>query len=318
MKLHLSEHWRHNLECPTCKAPLDQVRDQTLVCLCCQGRYPISKGIVKFRAPDEDGSQPAFTTVGQDFHENLVGRFGLYMARRHYLYRISNHVKPGGRLIEIGSGGGSRYLGRRYDTLGVDLSLSAAQVCSSSCKSAIQSGASPLPLASNSADGIVSSCLLEHLDDTTVRPVLSEMCRVLASGAVMVHFFDLDTDHGFFSWAKRQDWYGRIFVKSRGHFGLRPWNEWENLFAECGFRIQAAQFFCKWWIQDASTWAALRDDEVPPLAKSVARVVGSARSSRMLSLGVDCITTFTDDTIGRLMPDRWSSKAIVILQKSTR
>lgn len=162
-------------------------------------------------------------------------------------------------------------------------------------------------------DAIVSSCLLEHLDDATVEGALEEMGRVLRPGGVMVHFFDIETTGPFWGWAKRQPWFQNLFVDGKGHWGLRPLLEWERLFHKAGFAIQGARLSCRTWVQDLSVWAAL--DE--PLVKGVARFLGRTATllRRLAGPGGDVVIATINDLLDPLFPKQWAAKGIVRLQK---
>ena len=313
--------WNARLTCTKCRAGLgdclrragSQAPVQEVRCGCCGAIYKVEDGILNFHVRDAFYDEHGFTTTGRDFRNNIFGRLGLYYARHHYLYEIHRTVASGSAVIEIGCGGGSRYLASRYDMLGIEVSASSVRQARHTYPSVVQATIAELPCASLCADAIVSSCVLEHLDDHIIRRCFAEMARVLRPGGVMVHFLDLDGEDSFFRWAKRQEWFEGIFVTSKGHLGLRPLGEWQTLFEAAGFRIERRRLFCKTWLQDLSIWAALDD----PRVRGFPRYLGSAASGIRRAVGQtsDVVVTMIHDCVDRWLPDRWAAKAILQLRK---
>ncbi len=250
-----------------------------------------------------------FTTAGRDFSNRLLDKVGLYYARNHYIWDIARSIHLGSAVIEIGCGGGSRFLANRYDMLGIEISATSVRHAAKTYRSVIQCTTVRLPIMDNSVDAIVSSCMLEHLDDNSVKLALAEMSRVLKPGGTMIHFFDLIARGPFNRWASKKPWYENIFVSSRGHFGMRTLKEWNHLFAEAGFNIENSCLSCKSWLQDLSTWAALDN----PLVSGIPRKIGQTAASvrKKTSPFCDIAVTIFNDCIDRWLPDNYASKAIM-------
>src|SRR5262249_1048186 len=161
-----------------CHAPLsltgaDDNRPFEVSCSLCSISYRTIEGIINFGVRDVFYDHHGFTSTGRDFSDGLLGRVGLYLARSHFLYDISRSVARGSGVIEIGSGGGSRYLASRYDMLGVELSSASVRCVANPYGSAVQATVAGLPLADHCADALVSSFLLEHLGPEIVETCIS-------------------------------------------------------------------------------------------------------------------------------------------------
>lgn len=273
----------------------------------------VKDGIIGFGLADPFYEGHGFTSTGRHFPRNVVGRLGLYFARHHYIYEVSQAVAAGSVVIEIGCGGGSRYFASCYDMLGVDVSATSVRHAARVYSSVVQGTVAELPVADGCVDAIISSYVIEHLGDDVVDRCLAEMGRVLRPGGLMVHCFDVDGIGPFQQWARRQAWYQDIFVKSRGHFGLRSEEEWRGLFAKADFEIRARWLFCKTWLQDLSIWAALDDPMVTGLPRLLGRAAATTR--RATGWAPDVIVTLIDDWLDRWLPDRWATKVIMRLQK---
>lgn len=282
-------------------------------CTSCGRTYDSTNGVPCFTAHDTFYEEHGFTSTGRTFSSTLTGKLGLYFARGHFLYDVSKACPEGGAVIELGCGGGSAHLGSRYEMLGVDLSSSSASAVAAVYGSVVQASSDKLPIADGSADAVISSYFMEHLDDEVARNTLNEIHRVLKPSGHSIHCLDIDPEGSFHDWARRQPWYEDIFIQARGHFGLRSLAAWRALMTDAGFEIQAARAFCKTWLQDASTWAELDNDAV----RGIPRKIGSAAARVRARTGwlPDVITTLVDDSVGRLMSDRRGSKVILTVRK---
>ncbi|PIQ99443.1 MAG: hypothetical protein COV66_11895 [Nitrospinae bacterium CG11_big_fil_rev_8_21_14_0_20_45_15] len=316
--LHISPDWRDLISCPHCacheKGFVIFKEESNLVeCGSCGTCFAVNQGLINFGVSDSFYDAHGFTSAGRNFSENGLDRLALYYARGHHLFEISQCVSAGSRVIELGCGGGSSFLASRYSMLGVEISTSSVRSASLTYDSVVQATISSLPVASASADAIISSFVLEHLADSEVETCLNEMARVLKPEGKMIHYFDLDSDGPFFSWARKRSWYREIFVDSKGHHGLRKFDCWMKLFQTAGFDILRKRFSGKTWLQDFSIWSALDH----PSVKGFPRVLGSwaSRGGRKAGIAGAVAVTVADDLVRPFLPDNWGSKVIVCLKK---
>lgn len=311
--LHLSAGWRRRLACPRCHSPLSEA-SASLSCSSCSASFPKREGIVNFGVADTFYDEHGFTSAGRDFSNTLVGRIGLYFARQHHLYDIARTIPAGSSVIEIGCGGGSRFLASRYDMLGVEISSLSVRHAATTYPSAMQATVEELPLADNCCDGISSSYVLEHLGDDIVARSLSEMARVLRPGGIMIHCFDLAASGPFHRWARRTSWYNPVCVASKGHFGLRPLADWLPLFREAGFQMLPGRLYARSWLQDLSVWGALNVPEVRGFPRLLGRAAAALRKAT--DWKGDVLTTLLTDCIDPCLPQDWAGKAILRLRKN--
>lgn len=315
--IHLSDFWSMKLTCINCSKKLDifkeDVRRKTIQCKNCMHFYEINDRIINFGYSDLFYENHGFTTTGRNFSSSILGRLGLYYARNHFLHRVAKIFPPGSRLIEVGCGGGSMFLGERYEMLGVEIAHRSAMYATQAYSSVMQASSLRIPVDDNAADGLISSYVLEHLSDEVVLNCLKEMRRTLCSGGLMLHCFDVDADSAFTRWAKSKSWYDYIFVESKGHTGLRSEKKWRALFAEANFEVIAWHSFNKTWLQDLSIWSYFSD----PRVTGWPRVIGGAAGFVRHHLGVvaDVLTTTFQDIVEPWISDAKGSKAIVITRR---
>lgn len=165
-----------------------------------------------------------------------------------------------------------------------------------------------------SAGAIISPSVLPDAAYAVIACCLGQISCVLKPGGIMVHYFDVETDWPFFGWARHQPWYEEIFVTSKGHFGIRPLEQWQTLFHQAGFAVEGTRLFCKSCMQDLSVWGALNNPLVTGIPRQMAKLASVIREkSDWVS---DVATEVVDNCLGLALPDRWSAKVIVRLRKS--
>lgn len=310
--LHLAPSWRARLACTECGAALE-ASGGGLACSSCRGFFATSEGIVNFGVKDGFYDEHGFTSAGRDFGKGPGGRLALYYARQHHLHAISRALPEGSSLVEIGCGGGSRYLARRYDVAGLEISTLSVKHAALTYGSVVQASAAKMPFASGSIDGISSSYVLEHLDDEAAPACLREMARVLRPGGRMIHCFDVANSGPFWSWATKKPWWKPLFVDAKGHHGFRPRDAWMKLFDDAGFTVKAARWYNRTWMQDLSVWGVLEDESVPGIPRRIGRLAQRIRKST--GAVSDVAVTMLTDLVDPLFPRSWASKAIVTLER---
>lgn len=105
--------------------------------------------------------------------------------RRFILYpKLSRYL--GGRVLDYGCGIGD-FLRYRPGTVGVDINEYNVNQCAAAGLNALRIyRGGPLPFEKNSFDAAVMDNVLEHIAETDVAEVLSEIVRVLKPGAVLI------------------------------------------------------------------------------------------------------------------------------------
>ena len=312
----ISSIWKTSLRCTHCHDELIESNPGarvTLNCVRCTIDYEVSEGIYQFTNTNEFYEKEGFVSTGTDFSDSWIGRIKRYFARHHYLHDIARHVPAGSKVVEIGCGGGSRFLASRYQLLGVDLSTASTRQAATIYPAVIRADCVRLPLASGSVDAVVSSFILEHFEGESFEQFFAEMARVLRPGGRMVHYFDLENDAPFTRWAKTNDWYQALFIDERGHHCLRSYEIWEQGFARHGFITMGRRFSCKSWLQDLSIWSRLGDHRVAGWPGRFGRFM------RMINLrggrAADVAMCLYQDVIESFQPDSWASKVIWVLEK---
>lgn len=188
-------------------------------------------------------AKTGFDRQAPNYDENRyvspAGRYGLAQFREALLEHID--PAPPGRLLDVAVGtgmGAATYFGGGAKLFGADLSremMDLAQARAEAAGSRIemaQCNARLLPYASDSFRGLFSFRFFHHVPHAHRGPIVEEMKRVLAPGAVAV----LDFKNPFYGLVLNQI-RDHILRDRQGHY-LHPWQV-RKLFS--GFDLVAAR-----------------------------------------------------------------------------
>src|SRR5262249_11112787 len=137
-------------------------------------------------------------------NDGFLATLPLRVVLQGYPTAVARELRSGSTVVEIGCAGGIDWFGLRYRMIGLDLSGSALGVAAHHYAYVVQCDATRMPLASGSADGVISSCLFEHLLPEQKVDLLRESHRVLRPGGRLVFFYDIKTDNPIISTYRRR------------------------------------------------------------------------------------------------------------------
>lgn len=274
-------------------------------------------GIASF-LPSEDpfyegryNSRVRYLPCGEDFLSTLP----LRIAMQGYPTTVAREIEAGSAVVEIGCAGGIDWFGRRFRMVGMDLSKMALRSARESYDTVVHCDATHMPLGNSSVDGVVSSCLFEHLNRKRKSALLREAHRVLRPGGKLVFFYDIETDNPVVSsyrW-RLPDVYQAQFLDQDGHVGYESIEANRQHFEAAGFGILREVFHERTPILSASVWQKL--SQWPGwrgFAAGAMRIVMSG-PARLPSLAA--LMTI-DATVGKLLPRRYARCMTTVAQKS--
>ena len=164
--------------------------------------------------------------------------FGLEKGERPFLYsfwmRNLRRVFPKGvKILEVGCGPGYflKWLEKRYDVVGMDISLDALRFARNRVKVPLYVGsAQNLPFKNSSFSAIIGFDVIEHLEVPEL--FLSEVYKVLNSQGILILSTPNPESFGCKIKQKRwQDW------RDSTHINIKMRKEWKRLLRDNGFRI---------------------------------------------------------------------------------
>ncbi|MEQ8763891.1 MAG: class I SAM-dependent methyltransferase [Planctomycetota bacterium] len=223
--------------CPACRGLLDTDRERWQ-CLTCEARYGARRGVPCFSAADEFYEGRFQTTKEGGVRSGLLGRLERHFGEFRILRFLDRWVPEGTTVLDLGCGGGRRFLAERgRRTIGIDLSLASLAVARDVYDDVARADLTRLPLPDRSVDVVVSVDVLEHVPPGSKDLVLAEMLRVLRPGGRLVHYYDVDSRKCLHRWAKKfPELYAAVHVQQHGHIGLEPIRESWARFRSAGLR----------------------------------------------------------------------------------
>lgn len=222
--------------CPSCHGPL-LPQAEALVCPACSASFPLAAGL----SPDQPGI-PLFVNPNP-FYEGRWARPDLSAGslrnwlvkkERFFLRRLSGCR---GQVLDLGCGGGWRFLCRLGPVVGVDLSLASVRAAASLYSQVAMADLRRLPFPEASFDFVVSLDLLGHIPPEDKDAVLSEVFRVLRPGGCTLHYVEALGDDPLTRFEQRYpELYRRHIIEPEGHVGLEPPQAIFERFRQAGFQ----------------------------------------------------------------------------------
>lgn len=170
--------------------------------------------------------------------ENGFYLFPLWLINGGYLWEVRKQFPKGARILELGCASGIDYFGKRFEMIGLDLSLTSLKGIKN-YKYKIHADATQLPIVDNCLDGIISSYFWEHIPPKIKREMLKEFKRVLKPRGKIVFLYDVATDNKLISLLKDRDLsvYNQLFLEKDGHLGYETPKQNKVRFENFGFKV---------------------------------------------------------------------------------
>jgi SAM-dependent methyltransferase len=288
------------LACPVHHEPLQRVADQFHCPVCGEvGRE--EDGVLSFMTEADPFYEGKYNnrTKFVPMNDGFIATLPLRIVSQGYATTVAGELPVGSTVVEIGCAGGLTWFARRYCLIGIDLSLTALRLAAVDYAHPIQANALRLPIASESVDGVISSCFFEHLDDDGKSAVLKECRRVLKPGGKIVFFYDIWTENHVISYFRNLDpeLYQHEFLDGDGHIGYASIARNQELFRASGLQIVREMYHERTPVLTNSSWQKFSNWNGS--VGAVARVM-SALTAGAFRLPALAMIVIVDATIGRL------------------
>jgi SAM-dependent methyltransferase len=303
------------LRCPTHHVALTLSGNQ-LVCPDCHVVGNLNGQVASFLAQHDEfyegkySNRMKFIPKGEGFFATLP----LRIVHQGYSFNVSRALPKGSTVVEIGCAGGIDWFAKRYTMIGLDLSVSALRIAALHYHATVQCDATQMPLANGSADGVISSCLFEHLLPDQKLALLSESYRVLKPGGKLVFSYDIWTDNPVISAYRRRqpELYEQLFLDGDSHLGYESIERNHQHFDAAGFDITDERYHERTPFLANSAWQKFAQwPGVWGAAAAVARTATSG-AARLPCLAAQ---TLVDETVGRLLPPRFARGVTTVARK---
>jgi SAM-dependent methyltransferase len=299
--------------CPRCRRSLEG-SEVGLTCGC-GAVYRVDRGVIRFVSDDAFYEGTYAARIDAMPGRTLRDRLAFHIVNTHYLSWVRRHVPKGGRLLELGCGGGVRFFAEHARTTALDLSFGSLQRLDPRYELAVQADALALPFADETFDAAASAYFYEHLEADSKERLLPELRRVLKPGGRVVFLFDVLSGNPLFRFYRKDPVkFRECFIEHDHHYGLEPSTVNVARFERHGFRVRAAHLANKTPIQQLAvyTWSASYGTAATRALSRFAEVV-SRRSA--LNKGYFAGVTLFDDLVEPLLPKDWARIMRVALER---
>jgi SAM-dependent methyltransferase len=303
--------------CPHDRALLEPRGAEHEYCGRCERLYSVERGVLRFMQEDD-----AFYEGTYHNHVRYAPRgeapwqiWPLWLINSGYPWSVREHLPAGSLVVELGCAGGVRYFGQRYRMVGCDVSRSSLQSLSSIYTTLLQVDATKcIPLADDSADGIVSSYFWEHVAPERKPVLASECARVLRPGGKLIFLYDVETDNPLIGhYARRSpELYRERFLAADGHVGYQSIDDNRRIFSAAGLRVIEHRGLEKTPLQPASVYTKLA-----AFGGRAQRAFtwGEALGRRPLFYPHTALLRTLDTLLAPWLPQRWARIALTVCEK---
>ncbi len=309
------------LICPACRDGLTS-RGNSLLCCRCRKEYPIKEGVISFLEDSDafyEGAYLATTNITfPNDRTSLKARLFFDVYRDPYFRALREVIQPGQRILDLGCGGGIRYLAQKGDVTGVDLSFSSLRKVTNFYRMAIQANALRMPFPDNSFDVVTSAYNFEHFRPEDKDFLLGQLYLVLKPAGKLVFLFDCDSNNALFKYFKRNPrLYEQSIIENDQHIGLELASHNIERFRKAGFSVTKCTGLNKTVFQYLPVYGWLKIyGEGSPFISFVVKVASLVSKFKQTWVPYHASVSWLDDLIGKKLPMDDSRLLLVIAEKA--
>lgn len=288
-------------------------------CQSCKKKFRITDGVVQFLQHDDAFYEGVYVRqIRYMPGKNVFKNWGFFnLVQSGILGEIKKVLPKGGRALDVGCGGGIRWLGAYAETIGMELSqksLIAARQCYAA---AVRGDIQRMPFRDNSFDLVYGSYVFEHLSPEVKTNFLKEVARVLKPGGACVLQFDTLSDNWLTRFALRDKAaYKKAFIDTDGHVGLEPLSAGIRRIEKEGLAVTRVLKFGTTLVQYQATynWLNTAYGDTYAWVRNFSRAVNWILSKR-LGIALEFFATAFDKILNPFSRTDAATRAIVVAVK---
>lgn len=294
-----------------------------LACAQCGAAYPIEDGVfrlVQGERTDDFYEGRYLRQIGYVPGRNRTKDWLFFNLIQSGVFGELRRALPGGRrarVLDLAGAAGVRWLGETAQTIGLELSLSAAKAAAPIYDISLQADMTTLPLEDVSIDLVWGSYFYEHLEPQTKDRVLREIGRVLRPGGACILQFDCLSSNALTRYARRDTArYEKGFVDHDGHVGLEPLPSALDRMRDAGFTVTRVTKFGTTALQYPSTysWLGIAYGDQVRWVRWLAAAADRGLSGKR-GLAFELGVTVFDRTLSPIVSAKKATRAIVALRR---
>lgn len=315
------------LQCPRCKEALSD-QGTSLKCQQCSAVYPVYGGIPSFREmdpfyegkfvetePDPTQNRGRIAGIAFDFYR----AFSQSHLRNRFIARMMGPMRSNRVILDLGCGGGSRFLARMGYVAGVDLSLASLRNAKKVYNEVVHAGISSTPFPDSCFDFIISRDVLGHIPSEQKEGAYQEMFRLCRRGGRVIHAIEVESRNPVWRFAQKYpSLFRQYFLDQYGHYGLEAPTDACRRLQKAGFRRVEIWSVFRTGIVRANQYIAMFDNEYRRLSKLVNLIVVLAKvidSRPPLRGAYSFLAGVLDTMLGVTLPFSWAQLLLVCYEK---
>jgi ubiquinone/menaquinone biosynthesis C-methylase UbiE len=302
------------LICPSSRKSLIK-RDDSWQTIDGQMKYSIHQNVVKFLQKEDEFYEGSYLNRVRYLpsSEKFIKVWPLWLISNGYIWEVRKQFREGSVLLELGCASGVDYFGKRYNMIGLDLSMQSL-IGLQNYKVCIQADASVLPLGDKSVDGIISSYFWEHIPPIIKDQMLVEFKRVLKPNGKLVFLYDVESENSIINLLKKSDKekYNEYFIDIDGHLGYETLIDNKKRFLNFGFELIKHFGMERTWVQSNSVFQKISffNGGISKFGKFLNLITRGRKRGYLYTLIVRTI----DETVGKLFSDKKSRIIISVFK----
>lgn len=308
------------ITCPSCKSTLSFHCNQYF-CEQCSATYDVKEGVICLLPTIDEFYEGAYTaTMNLKFSNDirsLKAFFFFSIYRDPYFRAIRKYSKINTKILDVGCGGGVKYLSQKGEVTGLDISRKSLEQVVDFYHTAVQSSALEMPFLDNTFDLVVSSYNLEHFYPKDKSKVLSEIFRVLVPGGSAILLFDCDNINYLFKYFKSDDLlYRQNIIDKDKHYGLELASHNVLRFINCGFSLKEITGLNKTVLQYLAVYGWLQPySSKSSIVRLVCKISAFISTKKYLWMAYNAILNWVDWGVGFLFPLNNSRVLLIVAKK---
>lgn len=304
--------------CSKCRGNL-YLDNDLISCVACNKNFSIKEGVIQFLEEDDSFYEGVYVRQIKYIPKgNILKNWGFFnLVQSGVLGEIKKTLPLGGKVLDVGCGGGVKWLGLYADAVGMELSQGSLIEARKCYSLAIRGDIQNMPFRDSSFDVVYGSYVFEHLSVDAKENFLKEAYRILKPGGTCILQFDALSNNWLTRFALQDKAaFKKGFIDKDGHIGLEPLSIGIKRIESSGMEISRVVKFGTTFLQYQATynWLNIAYGDKHRWIQYLSRAVNWILSKR-LGIALEFFVTAVDKLINPFSNTDCATRAIVIARK---